>query len=292
MTRILRAVAAGLPHYPTQRGNPRQETFLCDDDYSAYIPSSWGSGAQVWGGDAGVLRDAKSRPSHRGAGIRRKPCVGEEDRELRRHERPGRPPGSPGFVERLESALRRTLRRRKPGPRGKRAPNSMVSSEFGYAIGVAAAPANQRNPCSGRRRAFAYEILTVVRFIMKSPEVAERRSAKNYRVVFHLDEGNRSRVKMALANVENLIADLGQDKVEVALVANGEGVIALLEIPGLYKQEIEKLAAKGVRFFACAHSLSVMGLGEDALLDLVEVVPAGVSELTRRQAEGWAYIRP
>ena len=122
--------------------------------------------------------------------------------------------------------------------------------------------------------------------------MGEEVSAKKYRVVFHLDEGNRSRVKMALANVENLITDMGPDKVEVALVMNGEGVMALLKVPGLYKQEIERLAAIGVSFFACAHSLSILRLREGALLDPVQLVPAGVSELTKRQAEGWAYIRP
>jgi intracellular sulfur oxidation DsrE/DsrF family protein len=35
--------------------------------------------------------------------------------------------------------------------------------------------------------------------------MGEEVSAKKYRVVFHPDEGNRSRVKMALDNVENLI---------------------------------------------------------------------------------------
>jgi intracellular sulfur oxidation DsrE/DsrF family protein len=122
--------------------------------------------------------------------------------------------------------------------------------------------------------------------------MTEGEAGKKYRAVFHLDEGNRSRVKMTLANMENLLSDLGQDEVDVALVANGEGVMALLKVPGLYKDEVERLAAKGVSFFACAHSLSVLRLGEDALLGLVRVVPSGVSELTRRQAEGWAYIRP
>lgn len=122
--------------------------------------------------------------------------------------------------------------------------------------------------------------------------MTEGEVGKKYRAVFHLDEPGRSRVKLALANMENLIADLGQDKVDVALVANGEGVMALLKVPGLYKQEVERLAAKGVSFWACAHSLSVLRLSEDALLGPVKVVPAGVSELTRRQAEGWAYIRP
>ena len=37
MARIARAVAPGCPHHITQRGNRRQQTFFCDDDYLAYI---------------------------------------------------------------------------------------------------------------------------------------------------------------------------------------------------------------------------------------------------------------
>jgi putative transposase len=37
MARIARAVAPGYPHHITQRGNRRQQTFFCDDDYLAYI---------------------------------------------------------------------------------------------------------------------------------------------------------------------------------------------------------------------------------------------------------------
>jgi putative transposase len=46
--------------------------------------------------------------------------AGEEERisEIRKHERTGRPLGSESFVERLESALERPLKRRKPGPKG------------------------------------------------------------------------------------------------------------------------------------------------------------------------------
>lgn len=40
--------------------------------------------------------------------------------DIRRHERTGRPLGSDGFVEWLESALGRALKREKPGPKGKR----------------------------------------------------------------------------------------------------------------------------------------------------------------------------
>jgi putative transposase len=43
----------------------------------------------------------------------------EEMNEIRKHERTGRPLGTEQFVERLESALERTLTRGKPGPKGK-----------------------------------------------------------------------------------------------------------------------------------------------------------------------------
>ena len=37
MARIARVICPGIPHHVTQRGNRRQQTFFCDDDYLAYI---------------------------------------------------------------------------------------------------------------------------------------------------------------------------------------------------------------------------------------------------------------
>ena len=37
MARIARVVVPGLPHHITQRGNRRQRTFFCYDDYQTYI---------------------------------------------------------------------------------------------------------------------------------------------------------------------------------------------------------------------------------------------------------------
>ncbi|MDD4267349.1 MAG: transposase [Pirellulaceae bacterium] len=37
MARLARVVIAGMPHHVTQRGNRRQATFFCDEDYSAYL---------------------------------------------------------------------------------------------------------------------------------------------------------------------------------------------------------------------------------------------------------------
>ncbi len=53
MARLARIVVPGYPHHVTQRGNRRQETFFCDDDYREYIRlmSEWcrENCVEIWG---------------------------------------------------------------------------------------------------------------------------------------------------------------------------------------------------------------------------------------------------
>ena len=52
MARLARIVVPGHPHHVTQRGNRRQQTFFCDDDYRAYktLLAEWcaRAGVEVW----------------------------------------------------------------------------------------------------------------------------------------------------------------------------------------------------------------------------------------------------
>ena len=52
MARIARAVAAHYPHHVIQRGNRRQDTFFCEDDYRYYkkMMAEWCSklGVEIW----------------------------------------------------------------------------------------------------------------------------------------------------------------------------------------------------------------------------------------------------
>jgi hypothetical protein len=114
----------------------------------------------------------------------------------------------------------------------------------------------------------------------------------DYRVVFHLDEADKARAQLVLNNIKNLIVDLGRKNVEIELIANGQGVLALLETPNLHGKDVERLADLGVRFLACSNSLEALNVPEEILLDPIEVVPAGITTLVKRQAEGWAYVRP
>ena len=42
----------------------------------------------------------------------------------------------------------------------------------------------------------------------------------------------------------------------------------------------------------CANSIKHLEISVDELVPEAEIVPAGVSELVKKQNDGWAYIRP
>ena len=52
MARLARVVIPGMPHHVTQRGNRRQPTFFCEDDFGAYVElmGQWCKerGVEVW----------------------------------------------------------------------------------------------------------------------------------------------------------------------------------------------------------------------------------------------------
>ena len=66
MARLARVVAPGLPHHITQRGNRRQQTFFCDEDYQGYVELMGQRCGAHQVEILGVLPDAQSCPSDRG----------------------------------------------------------------------------------------------------------------------------------------------------------------------------------------------------------------------------------
>lgn len=111
-----------------------------------------------------------------------------------------------------------------------------------------------------------------------------------YKVIFHIDE--LARAGLVLNNISNLLIDMGEDNLEIEMVANGDAVKMLVKSSNEYKLKLEELANKHVVFCACANSLRGFSLPTEELLSFVEVVSAGVGEIVKKQAAGWSYIRP
>lgn len=118
------------------------------------------------------------------------------------------------------------------------------------------------------------------------------RYMKAYRVIFHLDENSEQKMNEVFNNIRNLINDLGEENVEVELLTNGSGVTAMRRENEASAIRIRNLTRQGVKFAVCANSLKHLNIPATELVTEAQVVPAGVSELVKKQMEGWAYIRP
>lgn len=114
------------------------------------------------------------------------------------------------------------------------------------------------------------------------------------KVLFHIDQSENW--TMLLNDLTHLLQYGAQNHcaAEVEVLANGNAVQEL-QTPramaaGLYEQ-LSSLAGRA-RFCACSNALHHFGIPPASLVAQVQVVPAGVVELVRRQQEGYAYIKP
>lgn len=112
---------------------------------------------------------------------------------------------------------------------------------------------------------------------------------EKYKVLIHINESNKWGA--ALANVNNLIKDLGNEDIIIEVVANGVAVVDYVS-SSEYVNKMKGLSNLGVSFIACKNSLIGNKIEENLLPDFVTNVPAGITELIKKQAEGYAYIKP
>jgi len=124
----------------------------------------------------------------------------------------------------------------------------------------------------------------------KEQGVAEAK--KKYQVIFHVDDFDEKRITMAFNNIVNLMDDMRLEELEIELLVNGPAIQAFRKDNQTVADRVRQLAARGVNVMLCRNAIHLYEIPEDELVEERQIVPAGVSELVRRQAEGWAYIRP
>ncbi|MFC7070795.1 DsrE family protein [Halobaculum lipolyticum] len=121
------------------------------------------------------------------------------------------------------------------------------------------------------------------------------------RTVLHCSAGAPDAQRHALANAANLLADETVALSAVAVVFNGDGVEAVRadssvadDVRGLLArtpEETNAADAPSIEVCACGNSLAGRDIPADELVYGVDVVSSGVGELTRRQADGYAYVK-
>ena len=112
------------------------------------------------------------------------------------------------------------------------------------------------------------------------------------RLLIHVSENEPARWNMALGNAKNAQDEVGgPDKIDIEIVSNGPSVL-MLKSDSPIAQRIADASKTGVKVVACENSMAGMKLAKGDMNPSVGYVPAGIIELTRKQQEGWAYVRP
>jgi len=98
--------------------------------------------------------------------------------------------------------------------------------------------------------------------------------------------------RRAMLQIDKILSDIGEDKLEIVVVAYENGIHALLSENSKTSQFLTRLANRGVSFKACRISMNAWGLTEKEFPLEVEFVPAGATEMIKLQMEGYKYWRP
>jgi uncharacterized protein len=116
------------------------------------------------------------------------------------------------------------------------------------------------------------------------------------RVVYHVNQADPERHRIALTNIQNHINAVGAGNMEIKVVLHGAGLDLLLaagDSPDL-RAGIDSLKLQGVRFQVCERSMKKRQLAAEQLYDVAEadIVPSGIVELSVLQGQGYNYIKP
>ncbi|GAB4410346.1 MAG: hypothetical protein OHK0032_06080 [Thermodesulfovibrionales bacterium] len=122
----------------------------------------------------------------------------------------------------------------------------------------------------------------------------DRASAKDiqHRLLIQVSDDNPKTMNLALNNAMNIIKAVGQDNVEIEIVAYGPGLNLVLQKNEAIRDRVLSMQSYGVRFVACGNTMKNLKVSESELVKGVSIVEAGVLEIMEKQEKGWSYVRP
>jgi hypothetical protein len=119
-------------------------------------------------------------------------------------------------------------------------------------------------------------------------------AGKPEKVVYHISDA--SNAMQALGNIRNHLN--ASPNASIVVVTHGAGIDFLLEDAkdkngNPYDAVVQELANRKVQFRICNNTLEGRKIDRKRVLPEATVVPSGVAEVARLQAqEGYAYIKP
>jgi len=120
---------------------------------------------------------------------------------------------------------------------------------------------------------------------------ASTQAPTHHKVVVQVSEGDPKKWELALNNVRNLQADLGQANTDIEIVAYGPG-LGMLKSDSVVAQRIQEALGAHTAIVACENTMRAQHVTKSDMLPSIGYVPSGVVEIMRRQEGGYTYLRP
>lgn len=112
------------------------------------------------------------------------------------------------------------------------------------------------------------------------------------KIVFSIKSADKEAINHLLSSANNVLKFYGPEKVHMEIVAYYHGIEAVLKKNKEIASRVDALMQYDVEFIACGNTMRTKNIKPDELIDGVEIVTAGIVEVTERVQEGWVYIVP
>jgi uncharacterized protein len=142
-----------------------------------------------------------------------------------------------------------------------------------------------------RRIAPLLAVLIATAFFTSAPQAA---AAKKHHILLQWTEADTVGQWAMTKHVGNLLDDLGQDNVQLEVIAYGAATFAVSTSrpQTLQAKAIEDLTKRGVVFHVCHHSMDLLGVKESELQPTVTPVKGAMWYIVSKYDAGWEILRP
>ncbi len=136
-------------------------------------------------------------------------------------------------------------------------------------------------------------ILTLIALtlVLAFAAISQTPPAHQHQVVLQMNVDGMDSWNQLFANIQNIQAVFGADKIQIEVVAYGKGLSLLLKTNSAFEERMKKAIAGGVVLAACQNTMRLRKVTTDDLFPFASQVDSGVAELIRKQEAGWSYIK-
>lgn len=111
-----------------------------------------------------------------------------------------------------------------------------------------------------------------------------------HRIVMQLSSNDTMSWKGLMNNLRNLKEGWG-NALTVEVIAHGPGIELLMKSKTTQLQNIQKMKALGITFYACENTMKEKKIEKGQIIDESEFVKMGIGHIVERQEQGWSYIK-